>query len=232
MVRYSSDFFTYINKNKLELFLNKHKNINYLDETDSFLIINATYYCKLKMLKFILTYNPNINVRDKKGNTALMIAINKNSYKKTKLLIKYGANINLNYNYWYHSYPLISAIINDNYKITKLLFQNNVNFNVIHDNKNCLHYALIHGNKKIIKLLLKYDIILDYKTYNSYLFFAYSYSLLCRSKIKLAKLLINKFKSNLKLTINNYKLLHINPIFLNNCYYYDLKINNIIYGYY
>lgn len=102
-----------------------------------------------------------------------LICVIKNSsdskckYKLINMLIKSGADVNVKNNNY--KTPLIYSVQNNLDDITKLLIKHkaDINFHGVEGDENVLNLSILQRNNKLIDVLLKNDIKLDY--YNRYL---------------------------------------------------------------
>lgn len=150
------------NSKKLNLEIAKRlisqNNIDFQDNEGTTVLILATEWNNIKLVKYLIKAGANLELQNKYGKSALSIASYHGFTEIVKLLIKYNADLESTSNY---GTPLIMAINHDNKKIIKMLIEAGASWinNSEHNPDLIDHMTLFKSEdsyRRVAKLIKKY----------------------------------------------------------------------------
>lgn len=148
----------------LEIFnilVNKGIDLEYSDSNGNTALVLACKKEKIEIVKRLIELKVNLDIMSTSVIPPIIQACQNGNLELLDLLLNSGANINISTSV-YHSCNngLIYASIRGHLNIVKKLIQKNINISYLNMyNHSALYYAKEHNNKKIVKLLTKYNIV-------------------------------------------------------------------------
>lgn len=111
------------------------------------LLINAAFYCRSRIVEYLINKNVDINAKDKIGYTPLHAAVQENDIEIVKLLLGNGADVNAKDNYG--NSPLAKTMLNTPIEIFQIL----LNYGANPNEKNNFGYSVIDTFQAYPKIL-------------------------------------------------------------------------------
>ena len=114
------------------------------------LLINAAFYCRPKVVEYLIKKQADINAKDKNGYTPLHAAVQENDIETIKILLENGADINAKDNYG--NSPLAKTMLNTPIGIFQILLNYGANPNE-KNNFGCSVIDIFQACPEILSIL-------------------------------------------------------------------------------
>ncbi|CAG2233968.1 unnamed protein product [Mytilus edulis] len=144
----------------IKMLINYNATIDALNSDGKTPLLNASLLCDEESCAYLIECNPKeVYHVDKKGFTSLHYACFSGKSILVDMLLSF--NVNLNTRSRNGITPLYMACVQNHKDIAMNLLKHGAVNYLEHEDRNCLHAAVLDENKELVKILLKYEANVD-----------------------------------------------------------------------